>query len=153
MKLLAGGAVDRGDLQHPRYCLPENCELRQVLWQQLLEALRTDRRAQESRFGIWASFQNRVVGSRGFSVFPHFCDTRDSPLYVAGLSLRSPFCCITEVVVSTTDLLQSFLWCEMDFATTVCPPAVGAGWLNSPFRPQGFDDLLQSGAGFRNHPE
>ena len=32
------------------------------------------------------------------------CDTRDYPLYVAGLSLRSPFCCVTEVVLVETVL-------------------------------------------------
>ena len=33
-------------------------------------------------------------------VYPHFCDTRESPLYMGGWSLGGHFCCITEVVIS-----------------------------------------------------
>ena len=43
---------------------------------------------------------------------PHFCDTGDYPmtipLYVAGLRLRSPFCCITEVVISHSSVRKAF---------------------------------------------
>ena len=46
--------------------------------------------------GTQRLFGNQGCGiTRGLS--NHFCDTRESPLYMGGWSLGGPFCCITEV--------------------------------------------------------
>ena len=42
---------------------------------------------QYSRPGLWDQ-----------GVYPRFCDTRASPLYMGGWSLGGPFCCITVVI-------------------------------------------------------
>ena len=44
-------------------------------------------------------------------VYPHFCDTRESPLYMGSWSLGAPFCCITEVVISHSPVLA---WADGD---------------------------------------
>ena len=58
-------------------------------------------------------------------VSPHFCDTRVEiiPLHMAGLSLRSPFCCITEVVISHSPGFA--FWFGPENAEP--PPSTGSG--------------------------
>ena len=45
------------------------------------------------------SYRPFVSGLWDQGVYPHFCDTRESPHYMVGLSLRGPLCCIAEVVI------------------------------------------------------
>ena len=62
-------------------------------------------------------------------VYPHFCDTRESPLSMGGWSLGGHFCCITEVVISHSpayDYASSCSWTicknttKIDFDPRLC---------------------------------
>ena len=83
---------------------------------------------QVSVYVLQRSPQTRVVGSRGLLVYLHFRGTRESPPpYKESpwrFVLRSPFCCITEVVIShspaANKILNSNVWLDARTATLFC---------------------------------